>query len=447
MNKTLSEEDISGFADSYSARKENAIAANAVSSNGIVASSIDSTKERGCLRTFSIDIDAGAVCDQKRTGRCWMFAGLNVTRKIVMDRLNVKNFECSQSYLQFYDKLEKANFFLETIIELHDEPLTNEMNFFALEMLVGDGGHFVMYQNLVKKYGIVPKECFPETKVSSDTNELNTILKNILNKDAYILRSTIEEKGIEEARALKENFLREVYQILAISIGEPIHSFTYEYKDKEKEGNYHKIENITPKEFFDEYVGDAIDEYIGLCDAPVPGWELYTKYYSHFMNNVYGGEEVVFFNIPLSKLKDSVINSLKAGEPVWFAADVSQDSARKDGYLINGLIQTDQLLGIDNSLPKGIALQYRITYCNHAMTFTGVNLGENDVPDRWKVENSWGKENGDAGFFVMDDAWFDNYVYQVVVRKKYVDEEIVKKYEEAEYSEVSCFSPMFNCQY
>ncbi len=446
MNKNLSEEDIGGFAKSYSMRKENAIAANSVSANGINASCIDSSKERGCLRTFSVDIDAGTVCNQMRSGRCWMFAGLNVTRKIVMDKLNVKNFECSQSYLQFYDKLEKANFYLETVIELHDEPLTSQQNVFTLEAIIGDGGHFVMYKNLVKKYGIVPKECMPETKVSSDTNELNTILKNILAKDAYLLRRAIEEQGIDEARAMKDKFLSEIYQILAICIGEPVHSFTYEYRDKEKESTYHRIESITPKEFFEQYVGDAIDEYMDLCDAPVPGWDLYTKYYSHYMNNVVGGEEVDFFNVPLSSLKQAVVNSLKAGEPVWFAADVTADSARKDGYLVYDLVQTDRLFGIDNSLPKGVALEYRVTYCNHAMTFTGVNLDENDVPDRWKVENSWGKDNGDAGFFVMDDAWFDHYVYQVIVKKQYVDEEIVRKYEEAPYVEISIFSPMFNLQ-
>ncbi len=443
MNKDLSIGDIDRFAGSYSERKENRIAANTVSANGIVASSIDSSKERGCLNTFSVDIDAGTVCNQKRSGRCWMFAGLNVTRKIIMDKLNVKNFECSQSYLQFYDKLEKANFFMEKIIELADEPLTSQMNVFMLEMVIGDGGHFVMYKNLVKKYGVVPKECFRETNPSSDTNDLNNVLKTILNKDAYILRKTIKEQGEDAARELKDGFLREIYQILAISIGEPISSFTYEYRDKEKENTYHRIDRITPLEFFNQYVGDEIDEYIDLCDAPVEGWDLYTKYYSHYMNNVEGGEEVNFFNVPLPELKKAVINSLKAGEPVWFAADVSQDSARKDGFLLNGLVQTDQLFGIDSKLSKGDALAYRCTYCNHAMTFTGVNLDDNDVPDRWKVENSWGKDNGDSGFFVMDDAWFDNYVYQVIVNRKYVDEEIVKKYDEAEYVEISCFAPMF----
>ena len=230
MDKILNINDINSYEEDFRSKKCHLLARNAVITNGIYASSINDDVVRSLPDSFSIDIKDGNITDQKQSGRCWMFAGFNALKPVIMKKLNVENFEFSQAYLQFYDKLEKANFFLERVIELKDESIDSRDNVKVFTSTLGDGGHFVMFKNLVKKYGVVPKECMKETFTSSKTNELNAVLEKLLFKDAYILRNLSTD---EERRAHKEIMLSEVYRILAISLGEPTREFTYQYYDKD----------------------------------------------------------------------------------------------------------------------------------------------------------------------------------------------------------------------
>lgn len=431
MKNNITNEELDEFRSNFSLKPCFQLSKRTVTKNGINNSCIDEELTRSLKYSFSIDVNAGSVCNQKRSGRCWLFAGLNVIRTILLKNLNVKNIELSQAYLQFYDKLEKANFFMERAIELSDEDIKSRHNVFMLDTGIGDGGHFVMFTNLVKKYGVLPIEEMPDLAVSQDTTELNAVLSDYLAQAMMELRSAKKKRAsIKALKEIKKQYLDEIYRILTISLGVPPTSFKYEYKDKDDK--FVSLNEMTPKEFFDNYIKVDLNDYICLCDAPIEGMKQYTKYTSKYVNNVEGGDEVIFFNVPMKEVKKATKNSLEDNSPVWFAADVSTQSLRKDGYLADGVLKTDLLFHIQSKMNKSQRLTYRSSFCNHAMTFTGVNVTSDNKYDRWKVENSWGKENGKDGFYIMSDKWFDEYVYEVFVNKKYVSKSILDKYEKAE---------------
>lgn len=439
MDKILNINDINSYEDDFRSKKCHLLARNAVITNGIYASSINDDVVRSLPDSFSIDIKDGNITDQKQSGRCWMFAGFNALKPVIMKKLNVESFEFSQAYLQFYDKLEKANFFLERVIELKDESIDSRDNVKVFTSTLGDGGHFVMFKNLVKKYGVVPKECMKETFTSSKTNELNAVLEKLLFKDAYILRNLSSD---EERRTHKEMMLNEVYRILAISLGEPTREFTYQYYDKDKK--FVRLKKMTPKEFYDEYFGSIIDDYIVLSDSPYYDFKNYVRYFSHLVNNVEGGENVYFFNVSKDEFLNSLVSSLKGEEPVWFAADATTQFLRKEGYLADHVIDYDKLFGIDTSMDKGASIDYLQTVCNHAMTFTGCNIEDDGTIDRFKVKNSWGKDNGKDGYYIMSRDYFDKYVYQIVINKKYLTSELLEKFSKSEEVEIKPYKNIFD---
>lgn len=442
MENVIRELDLKNFEDDFNKEEKNLVAQRAVLKNGIVNSAIDEKTQRERINTFSVDVNSGDVTNQRSSGRCWMFAGLNVLRVILRKKLNVKNIELSQAYLQFYDKLEKANFFLERARELAGEPFDSRLNVFLLDSGIGDGGHFTRFTNLVKKYGVVPSVFMPDRTVSTATSELNTLLTSLLARDRKEIREAVKNGTKENVlRTRKEGRLDEIYRVLEISIGTPVKDFVFEYKDKDDK--FHRLDKRTPKQFFDNYIGVDLDDYVSLCDAPIERRERYQSYTCKYVNNVIGGDPVVFFNVPLSELKKACIESLKGGDVIWFGSDVLAQSRRKDGYLAEGIIKTDELFSLRPLLDKSGRLTYRSSFCNHARTLTGVNLDDKESPDRWKVENSWGDENGKKGYYIRNDAWFNEYVYEVFVNKKYINPEIVKKFEESKPVETLPFNTLW----
>ena len=441
MDEKIKITDLESFEKDYMKNPDFSLRQASVTNNGINASCIDKNLLREMKFTFNVDLDAGDVCNQKRSGRCWMFAGLNVIRTILFKKLNVKNFELSQAYLQFYDKLEKSNYFLEKAIELADEDSRSRNNVFILDSTLGDGGHFVMFSNLVKKYGVIPLEAMPDLAVSIDTGEMNSVLTNYLAQAMLDLRTAKKKgKSEKELRKIKQNYLNDIYRILTISLGTPVKEFELEFKDKDNK--YVNLGKLTPKEFYEKYIQEDLDNYIPLCNAPLEGHEKYTKYTCNLVNNVIGGDKIVFFDVSLSELKKACINSLKEGMPVWFSSDVSTQSLRKEGILADEILMRKELFGLDYHLDKKERLSYRASFCNHAMTFTGVNLVDKK-PNRWKVENSWGKENGNNGFFVMSDKWFDEYVYEIFVNRKFVAKSVLDKWDSAPIVETDPFDTLW----
>ena len=422
--KEITLTDLERFEEYSSSLPNRKIIADSVINNGILASSRNYEKERELTKNYSLELDAGDITNQKQSGRCWMFAATNLMRLKVMKNLNLGNMELSQNYPLFYDKLEKSNYFLENIIATREEKTSSRVVSYLLTAPLGDGGQFDMFASLVKKYGVVPKICMPETATSSKTMLMNNFLTKKLREYAYILREEHKDDDITSLRNLKDNMLKEIYHILVLCLGKPPLKFTFETRDLKN--NFIRIENITPQEFFAKYVAMNLDSYISIINAPTDDKPYNRSFTVKFLGNIYP-DTVKYLNLPIERLKELLIAQLKDGEPVWFGSDVGQFSDREKGYLSVDALDIKSLFSTEFKLDKKARLDYGESLMTHAMVFTGVNLVDGK-PNRYKVENSWGKEPGYDGFFAMDDEWFNEYVYQIVIDKKYLTKEELEAY-------------------
>jgi len=414
-------EDMRGFEAAFDADRANAVAQNAVTNNGVHKSARRADIVQKDVHEFSVNLKQGEITNQKQSGRCWMFAGLNVLRFHVIQERKLKNFELSQAYLFFYDKLEKSNYFLENILETMDEPLEGRLMAFLLQAPINDGGQWDMLCSLIDKYGVVPKSAYPETTLSSASRELNTYVTEKLREDACILRRKYAEKAsMEELHATKKAMMEEIYRILCICLGKPPKTFDFEYRDKDDK--FFRDCGLTPKTFYEKYIGMNLSDYVSLINAPTADKPFYHSYTVKYLGSVKEGRPVHYINLPVEELKAAALAQLQSGEPVWFGSDVGKRSDKETGILDADLFDFDTLFNTRFAMTKAERLSYGDSLMTHAMTFQGVNVNENGQPDRWRVENSWGKEAGKDGYYVLSDSWFNNFVYQVVVHKKFLTE-------------------------
>ena len=428
MSQEIRKEQIAAFDADFSAQRANRVAMNAVTNNGLLASAIRREAVEQDVHEYSISLEQGEICNQKQSGRCWMFAALNTLRYQVMKKYDLKTFELSQAYLFFWDKLEKSNYFLESILDTLDEPANGRLVSYLLTAPVNDGGQWDMLCNLIEKYGVVPKTAYPESKASSGSREMDMTLTEKLREDACILRKLHKEgKGLDELRARKTRMLGEIYRLLCICLGEPPKTFTFEYRDKDN--NFHREEGLTPKSFFEKYVGVDLSDYVSLINAPTEDKPYGRSYTVQYLGNVKEGSAVRYLNLPIEELKKAAIAQMKDGQPVWFGCDVGKHSERGSGIMDLDIRGLEDLLDTRFTMTKAERLDYGQSLMTHAMVFQGVNLDENGKPNRWRVENSWGKEPGKDGYYLMTDRWFDEYMYQVVVNKKYLTAEQIAAYE------------------
>ncbi len=410
--------------EAFVADRANIVAKNAVSAADVRQAA--RAPEAAALATtvFDVQLEQGDVTNQLHSGRCWMFASLNTMRFRVMKKLGLKTFELSQAYPLFWDKYERANWFFENIIATAHEPLTSREVAYLLDAPMGDGGQWDMFRAIVKKYGVVPKEAMPETYASSHTAHMNGYLTRWLRAGAKQLRELLAQGGTaEEAEAKKAELLEGAYRILAICLGEPPKTFEVRIRNDKNElkaqGTY------TPQAFFAEFVGMELDDYVSLISAPTSDKPFMRSYTVKFLGNVREAGGVRYANLPIASLKRAAVAQLKDGLPVWFGCDVGQASLGADGIMDQAAVATDELFGlpIETGLDRAARLDYGESLMTHAMTFQGVNLDAAGNPTRWRVENSWGDDRGKKGYDIMSDAWFDEYVYQVVVDKKYLTDE------------------------
>lgn len=425
MKETITAQDLLAFEADYDARNLRAVE-NAVCNVGLREASVNNDALRTLTHEFSIDIPAGEITNQKQSGRCWMFAATNVFRLQVMKNLNIKNMELSQNYPLFFDKLEKANYFLESILETLEEDTSSRLIAHLLKDPMGDGGQWDMFVNLVEKYGVCPKQCMPETFTSSRTRDMDNYLTLKLREFACTLRKGHEKgKDVASLRKLKKDMMATIYRILVLCLGKPPVEFHYEYKDKDNQ--YHCIHS-TPKQFFDDYVKMNLRDYVSIINAPTKDKPFNRSFTVKFLGNVEGGNIVRYLNLPIKDLKKLTLAQLKDNEVVWFGSDVGQFSTRTTGFLSQSAYDFENTLQTTFPMTKAERLEYGESLMTHAMVLTGVNLVKNK-PTKWKVENSWGSDTGDKGFYLADDAWFDEFVYQVVINKKYLSQEQLEAYE------------------
>ena len=371
---------------------------------------------------FSIDIKTMKATDQKSSGRCWLFAAANVLREYVAKQLNLEQFELSQIYLAFWDKFERCNYFFEVILETAELPLTDRtVNYILNDGGVSDGGQWDMFASIVRKYGAVPKDAMPETFQSSHTRALNGVLRRFLHKYALVLRDMVQHGAQPQTiQDKKRELLAKCWSFLASCYGEPPAVFDFEYVDKD--GQYHRDSALTPISFRDKYFSGFIDDCVSLINAPTddkPYDKLYTVKY---LGNVVEDKGVRHLNLTMEELKAAVLRQLQAGEIVWFGSDCGKYGDRETGIWDDQTFQVELITGLDEDMSKKDMLDSCESRMNHAMCLTGVNIGEDGKPNRWKIENSWGTDRRYDGYFMASDSWFDRFVYQAVVHKKYLGE-------------------------
>ena len=427
MKSNISNEALCSMEQSFDQNPAHTIAMNAVYANGINACAKNYPIERQVTHDYSITLQQGKITNQKQSGRCWMFAALNCLRFSMIKKCSLDSIELSQSYTLFFDKLEKSNYFLESILNTLDEKTGSRLIAHLLSSPLGDGGQWDMFCSLVNKYGLVPKSAMPESVSSSSTREMNGYMTEKLREFACILRRAHKQgETIEQLRARKDEMMQTIYNMLCISLGKPPKTFTFEYRDKE--GNFHRECDLTPKAFYEKYVGLNVDDYISLINAPTEDKPFYRSYSVGYLGNVVEGRPVKYVNLPIEELKKAAIAQMKDGEPVWFGCDVGKRSSRDGGIMDTELYDLEHLFDTSFGMTKGERLDYGQSLMTHAMVFQGVNLDENGQPNRWRVENSWGEDAGNKGYYVMSDRWFDEYTYQIVVNKKYLSKEILDVY-------------------
>ena len=368
---------------------------------------------------FSLEIPTMEVTNQKESGRCWLFAATNVLRERIAKARNMEKFELSQSYLAFYDKFERANYFLESMMETSDLPTDDRTVSFILSTGVHDGGQWDMFANIVRKYGIVPKDVYDETYQSSHTRRLNYVLNRYLKIGALRLRTLCRDGAAPtELQAVKEEMLCKIYGFLCSCYGEPPKTFDFEYLDKDR--GYHVETGLTPLTFAQRFgITALLEDTVSIIHAPTQDKPFNRTYTIRHLGNAADGRIILHLNLSLEDFKGAILRQMQDGKVVWFGADVGHYHDRPQGLWDDRLFDYSLLSGLDLEMDKRDALDYRLSAMDHAMVLTGVHL-EDGKPVRWRIENSWGDDRGDKGYYVCSDSWFNQYVFQAAVEKSYL---------------------------
>jgi len=418
-NSGLTPKVISELKKSFKMDSSNKALLNAISANDIKSLSLNRELFNRCDHIFNFKIETKGVTDQQRSGRCWLFAGLNIMRPSVIKKYNLSNFEFSENYLFFWDKLEKANMFLDAIIETRNRDIDDRELQVLLQDPIPDGGWWSYVVALMAKYGAVPKSVMPETKNSSNTGSMNALLNRMARHDAVVLRKMARNhRGVKELKKVKLEMLKEYYRVLALHLGVPPEEFIWRYEDKD--GNIHE-ERHTPQSFYRDVVGVDLADYVSIFDHPAHPYDEH--YRIRYCRNMSDLADMDFVNVPVNRLKELALKSVLNGEPVWFAADVGKENDYKDGIMAVGIYDVESLLGVEAEISKADRVLFRESTPNHAMVFIGVDT-LNSRARKWLVENSWGTDRGNKGYWTMYDNWFDEYIYAVIIKKDYLPEDI-----------------------
>lgn len=398
-----------------------------VARNAATATDVEKiTLDRGILAsadpTTSVKLDTWAVADQMRSGRCWLFAGLNSLRGDAMKETGIRDLEFSQAWLHYWDKLEKANYLLTAMVELADRPLDDRTVQHLLDHPAEDGGQWNMFVALVTKYGIVPKYAMPETWSSSHTAKMNRDLSTATRVGALRIRAAAAADG--DVAGAHRSALAEVHRILTAHLGVPPEEFVWQYRDSDDK--FHREGTLTPLQFAERYLPADLDEYVCLVNDPRETSPYGERFAVEYLGNVVGADPVTYLNAPVSVLKDAAAAALSDGRPVWFGCDTVAQSDRDKGVWDARLHDYTGFYGVDlgtDAMDKQARLLTGESLMTHAMVLTGVDLDGDGVPVKWRVENSWGAKNADKGFWTMNDSWFDEYVFVIAVHRDRLPEE------------------------
>ena len=425
----LDQTRLEGLRTAFDEREANHVAMNAVTQVGIDEVAHNYNRSRLLQHRFSVSIDNGTVTSQAHSGRCWLFSSLNVARFVARKALNIDgestanpmgDFELSQNYAMYYDKLERVNYFLRDVAALvrAGEPVDSQLMRFMMGDVMGDGGQWIMAMNIYKKYGAVPKQFYPETASSQNTSQMNDQLRRLLHQATAHMVANPD--GIDE---IIDRTLEAGHRILTIHLGTPPTSFDWEWTDKD--GVFHRDGRITPQEFWKRYVNAGLEDYVCLVDDPRPEHPKGRKIGIEHLGNVAGGDPTEYLNVPVEVMKDCARRLMsEQGLPVWFGADCHPMMDRKAGQWATDLFEYGRVYGVDFDMDKEQRVRFGDSAQNHAMAFVGVDVADDGrTTNRWRVENSWGGDIANKGYFTMSDDWFSQYVYEVAVPKSMLSDQ------------------------
>ncbi len=422
MSGTVTQKQISELRSQFTHDPTAKIVQNAVTATTIQEVALNRDVVANSDFTFSTKLDDWKATNQKASGRCWLFAMLNLFRQGALKKMNIKDFEFSQAYVHFWDKFERANCNLESVIAMADRPIDDRTLSFILDYPSEDGGQWNMAVNVILKHGLVPKSAFPESQSSSSTRWMNANLRHLVRAIAAEIRGIMDGGGsVKQAREHKQMRMADVWRLLNIHLGTPPKHFDWQWRDKE--GEFHRRGRMTPHEFVNEFVTLPFNDYVCLVHDPRnPTLQTYTV---DFLQNVHGGPPVTYLNVGCAEMKEITQKILEDGESVWFGCDTGKQMHRKLGLWDADLYEFEQLYGFELGLDKEARLNYHQTAMTHAMLFTGVDVTDKGVR-RWRVENSWGeKDSGKSGFYTMNDSWFDEYMFEIAAAKEYLSDEML----------------------
>ncbi len=387
---------------------------------------------------FSDKVKTQGITNQKSSGRCWLFSGLNVLRARAISKHDLGDFQFSQNYLFFYDQLEKANLFLQGIIDTRQLPDDDRTVDWLFAHPIGDGGQFTGVSNLITKYGLVPAEVMPESYSSENTSAMSTQLKTKLREDGIRLRQAHQAgKKLKELEAMKVAQLQEIYHVLCLCLGNPPTEFTWTRYNGKNE--WVSTKTYTPQSFFQEFVGEDLEHnYVMLMNDPCRAY--YKTYEIEYDRHVYDGDNWLYINLPVERIKEMAIASIKDGTAMYFSCDVGKCLNRAKGVADLNNFDYESLLGVDFGMNKQERIQSHASGSTHAMNLIAVDLKEGK-PVKWMVENSWGT-TGYKGNIIMTDQWFDEYMFRLVVEKKYVPADILRLLNEKP-TRLPAWDPMF----
>ena len=422
-NITLTLEHLDGFRDDFASDPQNRLMQNTVTQRDVNEVALDHDIVTSASHTFSTLLDEWAPTQQGNSGRCWLFSGLNLFRVDTMKSLNTRQFEYSQSYMMFWDKVERANFILEAVIETAARPTDDRIIQHLMTAPVEDAGQWDMFVNLVDKYGVVPKEAMPETESSGNTRQMNNSLYYQVRQGAAEIRSLYkQEAGLDAMRQVKMDTLTAVYRILCIHLGNPPSVVDWQWHDSK--GKFHRDGELTPLDFANRYISTDYRDMVCLVNDPRPDHPYFQTYTISYLGNVVGARSVRYLNVPVEVMKDITLRQLQDGRPVWMGCDTGKQNHRKMGLWDANLFDYGAVYGSEFGMDKATRLEYGQTQMTHAMLFTGVDVVEGNAR-RWRVENSYGNTVGDKGFFLMNDSWYDEYMFEIAAPSKYLSGDLL----------------------
>ena len=420
---SIDQQTIDQLRESFQQNPENRALLNAVSHNDIKKLAINRENDGKINHYFSNRVEVKGITNQKKSGRCWLYTGLNTLRPMVQEKYALNEFEFSQTYSFFWDQLEKANLFLEIAIATANLPLDDRKVEWLFKNPIGDGGQWTTFADIVNKYGLVPASAMPDSYQSENTAMMSRLLRRKLREQGLEIRAITRSRMSNELKLKRKNeMLADIYRILALSLGEPPQQFDWQYKDKD--GKISETTTYSPKQFYDDIIGIDLNDYVMLMDDPAKD---YNKLYEvEFDRSLVEGGNWRYINLPVEKIKEFAKKSILANEAMYFSCDVGKQLDSKNGTLDVNNYDYDELFGVAFGMDKKSRIQTFESGSTHGMALVAVNILSDGSVDKWQLENSWGADKGNKGYLTMTDEWFDEYMFRLVVNKKFIDAETLK---------------------